>query len=222
MGRSINTIFARLALKGLKPAELEAAAGALGFGAPVPFDLPVATSQIRLPDDSLGFARTAAGFWNTTLSPLEGAMLASTVANQGEVLRPVLVDAVTDGTRTVYRAPPPKPLRRAVRAETAAALTSMMETTVTNGTSFRAFHDPEGRPFLPGIAVAGKTGTLTRAETRQFYTWFVGFAPSRSPEIALAVLVVNRPKWRVKANVVARDVLRAYFAGKGFSGVSRP
>jgi cell division protein FtsI/penicillin-binding protein 2 len=97
-----------------------------------------------------------------------------------------------------------------------------METTIRGGTSYRAFHDGEGRSFLPNIPVAGKTGTLTRAETQQFYTWFVGFAPSRAPEVAIAALVVNTPSWRAKANVVAREVLRAYFAAKGAPGVTKP
>src|SRR5260221_707532 len=153
---------------------------------------------------------------------LEATTIANTVANQGEMVRPVIVESVADPSGSLYQAPKRTVVRRAILPETAAALTTMMETTIRGGTSYRAFHDAEGRPFLPNIAVAGKTGTLTRAETQQFYTWFVGFAPSRAPEVAIAVLVVNTPSWRAKANVVAREVLRAYFAAKGAPGVTRP
>jgi cell division protein FtsI/penicillin-binding protein 2 len=222
MGRSLNAVFARLALKNLTPGDLAGMGGAFGFGDSVPFDVPVAPSSLYIPEDKLGFARTAAGFWNTTMSPLEAATIANTVANQGEMVRPVIVESVADATGSLYQAPKRTVIRRAIHPETAAALTSMMETTITGGTSYRAFHDGEGRPFLPNIAVAGKTGTLTRAETQQFYTWFVGFAPSRAPEVAIAVLVVNTPSWRAKANVVAREVLRAYFAAKGTPGVTKP
>jgi peptidoglycan glycosyltransferase len=222
MGRSINTVFARLAVKNLTPPTLTSMAQAFGFGEAQPFDVPVAISDVRIPDDRLGLGRTAAGFWNTTLSPLEGAMIAGTVANRGEMLRPVLVESVTDGSGTLYEAPKRSVLRRTIRPETAAALTAMMETTTSHGTSHRAFRDLEGRAFLPNISVAGKTGSLMRAETQQFYTWFVGFAPSRAPEVAVSVLAVNTPTWRAKANVVARDVLRAYFASRGASGVTRP
>ena len=222
MGRSLNVVFARLALKNLSPEQLAATADAFGFGEAVPFDVPVSPSSVHIPDDRLGFARTAAGFWNTTMSPLEGASIANAVANRGEVLRPTIVDSVSDGTGVLYRAPSRQVLRRAIKPETADALTEMMETTVSGGTSYRAFHDPEGKSFLPNIPVAGKTGTLTRAESRQFYTWFVGFAPSRAPEVAISVLVVNGPKWRAKANVVAREMLRAYFASKATPGVTRP
>jgi cell division protein FtsI/penicillin-binding protein 2 len=222
MGRSVNTVFARLALKNLTPPTLTNMAQAFGFGESPSFDVPVGVSDVRIPEDRLGFARTAAGFWNTTLSPLEGAMIASTVANRGETVRPVLIQSVTDATGTIYEAGKPAVLRRTIRPETATALTAMMETTTSNGTSHRAFRDLEGRAFLPNISVAGKTGSLSRAETQQFYTWFVGFAPSRSPEVAISVLAVNTPTWRAKANVVARDVLRAYFASRGASGVTRP
>jgi cell division protein FtsI/penicillin-binding protein 2 len=98
----------------------------------------------------------------------------------------------------------------------------MMENTVTVGTSARAFHDGAGRAFLPNIGVAGKTGTLSGPDGKQLYTWFVGFAPSSAPEVAIAVLVVNGPSWRAKANVVARDLLRVFFAAKNAPGVSRP
>jgi penicillin-binding protein A len=222
MGRSLNVVFARLALKNLSPEQLLAEADAFGFGDAVPFDVPVARTLVHIPDDRLGFARTAAGFWNSTLSPLEGAALASAIANRGEFLRPTIVDSVSDAGGVLYRAPARQVLRRAIKPETADILTEMMETTVSGGTSYRAFHDPEGNAFLPNIGVAGKTGTLTRSETRQFYTWFVGFAPSRTPEVAISALVVNGPKWRAKANVVAREILRAYFASRAAPGVTRP
>jgi peptidoglycan glycosyltransferase len=76
---------------------------------------------------------------------------------------------------------------------------------------------------LPDIRVAGKTGTLTKpAPDGPFYTWFVGFAPSRKPEVAISVLVANHLKWRVKATNVACDMLRVYFADKGAPGVRDP
>jgi cell division protein FtsI/penicillin-binding protein 2 len=74
--------------------------------------------------------------------------------------------------------------------------------------------------------VAGKTGTLTDDHAQRYYTWFTGFAPSHPVPgvrpIAIAVLVVNGPAWRVKANTVAREVLQAYFAEQKVPGVSRP
>lgn len=75
---------------------------------------------------------------------------------------------------------------------------------------------------MPGIEVAGKTGTLTRQKENRHYTWLVAFAPASDPEIAVAAVVVNTPEWQIKGTHLARDVLRAYFAGKGAPGVTSP
>ena len=234
MGRSLNTVFARLALQHLKPPELEATAHALGYGAPLPFDLTPQASTITIPEDSLGFARTAAGFWNTTLSPLHAAWLSATVARSGEPVRPVLVADITEegASKPIWIAATGLVQKRAMKAETAQAVATMMETTVTDGTSFRAFHDGKGRMFLPGVSIAGKTGTLTDAQAQRYYTWFTGFGPSKPVvmndgdaeprKVAIGVLVVNGPQWSVKANVVAREVLRAYFAEQKVPGVKAP
>jgi penicillin-binding protein A len=248
MGRSINTVFARLALANLKPAQLDETARSLGFNASLPFDVPVQPSGARFPDDQLGFARTAAGFWNTSLSPLHAAWLGATIARGGEPVRPVLVTDIVEDGKVVWSAPSGLAQKRVMKSDTAHAITSMMDMTVSDGTSYRAFHDSKGRAFLPGISVASKTGTLTDATNQRYYTWFAGFAPSkpvafppvgdrdaRSVEtqkdgheptqprkVAFGVLVVNDPKWTIKANVLAREVLRAHFAAQHVPGVTAP
>jgi cell division protein FtsI/penicillin-binding protein 2 len=227
MGRSLNTVFARLAMEHLAPAQLEAMARRLGYGEGVPFDVPVQPSVLRVPSEPLDFARTAAGFWNSSLSPLEAAELSATVARGGETVRPSIVDSVTsEAGAVVWTAPAEPDSHRAIAPETARELAEMMGHTVSEGTSFRAFHDVQGRAFLPGIAVAGKTGTLTDGESQRYYTWFTGFAPAKvdasTPQVAVATLIVNGPTWKIKANVLARDVLRAYFAARGAIGVTRP
>jgi cell division protein FtsI/penicillin-binding protein 2 len=93
---------------------------------------------------------------------------------------------------------------------------------VASGSAFKTFHDTSGKPYLPHIRVASKTGTLTRQQENRHYTWFVGFAPADKPEVAISALVVNTPVWRIKAPQLARDVLRAYFAKRGAPGVSPP
>lgn len=224
MGRSINTVFARLAAKNLTRDKLLGMANKLGWGQDLPFDVKIAQSTISLPEDELGFARTAAGFWNTTLSPFQGANLATTMANGGEMIRLSLVASVKDEAGEIYRgATARQVVRRAVDASIASQVTSMMEQTVDNGTSYKSFHDKHGKSFLPDVRVAGKTGTLTKpAADGPFYTWWVGFAPVNKPEVALSILVANRPKWRVKATNLASDMLRLYFADKATPGVRDP
>jgi len=225
MGRSINTVFARLAVQKLSPKAVDATARAFGFGAPLAFDLEVQPSEVHIPEDTLGFARTAAGFWNTTLSPLHAAAIAGALAHKGELLRPRLVRAVEEAGRTVYEADGPTVLGRVAREDTVNAVGAMMDKTVSEGTSFRAFHDTKGQPFLPGVRVAGKTGTLTDAQTQRYYTWFMGFAHAQNMprrRVAIAVLAVNHATWHVKANTLAREMLRATFAREHLPSVTMP
>jgi len=224
MGRSLNTVFARLAARNLDRDKLGAVASRYGWNQEVPFDVKIAPATLTFPEDDLGFAQTAAGFWNSTLSPFQGANLATTVANGGEMIRLSLVADVKDEAGEIYKGPTTRQvIRRVIEENVASQIVTMMENTVESGTSYRSFHDKAGKAYLPDIRVAGKTGTLTKPGAEgPFYTWFVGFAPSRKPEVAISVLVANRAKWRVKANHVACDMLRVYFADKGAPGVRDP
>lgn len=223
MGRSLNVVFGRLAQKHLTPEDLTEMGGAFGFGAPVPFVVPNEAPRIEVPSDPLEFARTAAGFWNTTLSPLAAAVMTQTVANGGVALKPRIVRSVERGKETLWTDEAgPVVLRRAVKKSTAIEVKEMMVQTVANGSARSTFFDRKGNAFLPNIAVAGKTGTLTDHKANRHYTWLVAFAPADEPQVAVAAMVVNTPVWHIKAPHLARETLRAYFAARGFEGVSAP
>lgn len=221
MGRSLNVVFARQANDHLDKDAIESIATRLGWGREIPFDVPIEKSRIELPDEPNELARTAAGFWHTTMSPFQGANLATTMANGGEMIQLFVVDKVRDGEGDLYTGPTERHvLGRVVEEKTARAVTAMMESTVEGGTSYQTFHDRAGRSYLPDISVAGKTGTL---EGKGYlFTWWVGFAPSDNPEVAVSVLVANRGDWKVKGTQVASDMLRVYFADKGKKGVVDP
>lgn len=211
MGGSINAIFAKLADRRLNPNTLERYASAFGFGQMLPFDFPTRPSPAEVPTERLEFARTSAGFWHMHMSPLHAALIGATIANDGTMPRAFMVNRITDQDRGIVGvAAAPSNFRSVLPASTARAVNQMMRNTITDGTSRRTFHDPAGRPFLPGIEIAGKTGTLSAENPYRGYTWWVGFAPADNPTIAVAALVVNTPQWRIKANFVARESLRYY------------
>ena len=210
LGFSINAVFGKLALKHLDRTKLERQAAAFGFGETLPFDVPTERSALDVPTEKVEFGRAAAGFWHSHLSPLHGAAMAAAVANDGKMMRPWIVESVVDerGRETFRRHPTLH--RKVLEPQIAHQLGAMMRATVAQGTSRRTFHDRRGRPLLPGIDVAGKTGTLSRERPYRGYTWWVGFAPLNEPKIALAVLVVNSPSWRIKASQVAAETMRHY------------
>ncbi len=223
LGRSLNVVFAKLAQKKLTPEEETAMGGAYGYGAPIPFAVPNEAPKIDIPVEPLEFARSAAGFWHTSNSPLGEVSVAQTVANDGVALQPRIVRAIYKGQKKIWQDDDgPRVLRRAVKPSTAHEVQKMMLQTVANGTAYKSFHDRHGRPYIPNVAVAGKTGTLTRHKANRLYTWFIGYAPADHPEVAIASLVVNTPIWRIKAPQLARQVLQAYFASKGTPGVVAP
>ncbi len=208
MGGSINSIFAKLASRHLDAPTLERYASAFGYGHALPFDVATRVSPADVPEERLEFARTAAGFWHMHMSPLHGVLIASTIANEGRMPRATLVDQVLDARGGIAYRAQPQVFREVIPARTARAVNAMMRETVTHGTARRTFFDDHGNAFLPDVEVAGKTGTLTSGEPYRGYTWFVGFAPADAPQIAVAALVVNEPRWRIKAAYAAREALR--------------
>ncbi len=226
VAKSQNAIIGKLAARHLTPTTLGRVARDFGFGQKIPFVAEVEPSGLALPSDRVEFARAAAGFFHTSLSPLHGALLAATVGNRGLMPRPRLVaQAVNASGRPL---PAPEARARRVLGENAALQVSrMMEATTRMGTGKGTFTDGRGNLVLP-FGVAGKTGSLnyrgregdpvlpSRATGEDFlqYSWFVGFAPYHNPEIAFAVVIGNPAKWRIKAAFVARRLIEEWSAGR--------
>ncbi|MHB8459557.1 MAG: peptidoglycan D,D-transpeptidase FtsI family protein [Candidatus Limnocylindrales bacterium] len=210
---SCNIYFA---LAGLRTggAAFDATARRLGFYAPIPFDLPTATSQLTngggpLPGgfkDDVELANAAYGQAETLVTPLQMALVAATVANGGVLMRPRLVTAFTGstGTRTVA----PESLGTVIDPAADAVVRQAMELAVES---------PWGRIFtagaaVPGIPTAGKTGTAQLGGTGEPHSWFIGFAPADAPRIAIAVLVENGGAGGDRAAPLAGQLLARYFA----------
>jgi penicillin-binding protein A len=210
ISRSQNAIIAKLAHRHLEPGALRAMARAFGFDDSLSFALDVEHGRTQIPAGALDFARVAAGFWKTELSPLGGALVANTVASGGMAVTPYIVDTVIDKDRSVTITPVAP--RRVLDGRVAREVARMMIATVDSGTAFKGFHDLDQRRFLPEISVAGKTGTLVRSRPSYLeYSWFVGFAPSDQPTVSISVLLGNPARWHLKAHTAARMVLEAVF-----------
>ena len=207
ISRSQNAIIAKLVHRHLDPDQLRSAALAFGFGRAAESALSTELGRATIPDGDLALARVSAGFWQTELSPLGGAVVASTVASGGLAVIPRIVSAIADETARIPVHP--RPFRRVVPEHVARDLAHMMIDTTRRGTARKGFRDRKGREFLPGVAVAGKTGSLAVRSPRYVdYSWFVGFAPADDPRVVISVLLGNPARWHLKAHTAARIVLQ--------------
>jgi peptidoglycan glycosyltransferase len=126
-------------------------------------------------------AMSGIGQSSVTATPLQMAMVAAAIANDGDVMRPYVVDEVRAPNLSVLDRTDPQSISKAISSSTADELTEMMVATVASGTATPA--------QIPGMDVAGKTGTAQSSGDRPPYAWFVSFAPADDPQVAVAVLV---------------------------------
>ncbi len=212
LAKSANAPFAKIALRWLNIPMLLGYGERFQFNRPIPFELPVEVSRIEIEQSERGLARTAAGFGEVGLSPLHGAMIGAAIANNGVMMAPCMIDHVLDADGSMlYECLPKVFSADVVSVETAQSLREMMAMAVIKGTSRKAFRFKRREASLRGITIGGKTGSLTGENPPGKYSWFVGMAPIEDPEIAVAVMIINRPKWRIKASQAAKEGLAAFF-----------
>ncbi len=192
---SINAVFCNVGMK-LGAKKIIDQAKKFGFYSSPPVELPsgeVAPSgeydftKHQLFDDP-GRAdpgRLAFGQDKLLATPLQMALVAAAVANKGTIMEPHLVKAVRSPNGGTVLKVKPKVWRTAMKPSTAADLNTMMQAVVTGGTGTAA--------QIPGVLVAGKTGTAETGVPRVYDAWFIFFAPADDPVVAGAVVVEQSP-----------------------------
>ena len=157
-------------------------AEAFGFNDTSLEDLGGQAESLYPPDlDPPQTALSGIGQSSVTATPLQMAMVAAAIANDGDVMRPYVVDEVRAANLSVLDRTDPQSISKAISSTTAEELTTMMVATVDSGTATPA--------QIPGVQVAGKTGTAQSTADRPPYAWFVSFDPADDPQVAVAVLV---------------------------------
>lgn len=209
---SINSIIAKLTYKHLKKQDLEVWAERFAYNSEIPFEFPVEVSTAEFVDEPFERARSAAGFYHTHLSPLHGAMIGATLANDGVMMQPSIVEKLEDRKGETVMTFTPHVFKRVMKAETAQKLSEMMMNTTTIGTARKYFKHRNA--FPNDIVVAGKTGTLSNYNPYLGFTWFVGFAERDGKKIAVSGLVCNTPSWRIKGPFAASEAVRQYFSSR--------
>jgi penicillin-binding protein A len=177
---SCNTAFALLGLE-LGDEALRDQAEAFGFNNSFEIPLVAATSVFPEELDAPQTAISAIGQFDVRATVMQMAMVAAAIGNNGIVMEPYLVAQKRGPDLSVLEATTPEEFGQAVSPLVARQLKDMMVTVVERGTGQRA--------QIPGIEVAGKTGTAEQGENDPPHAWFVSFAPANDPKVAVAVIL---------------------------------
>jgi peptidoglycan glycosyltransferase len=192
---SINSVFCNVG-KTLGAGTVLDYAKRFGFYSLPPLDLPESERvesglydhgrlfDPKHPDTQVDPGRLAFGQERLEVTPLQMAMVAAAIGNHGAEMRPQIVERiVAPGGKTITHLQPDQ-LGRPIKRQTADELTRMMELVVTGGTGTAA--------SIPGVRVAGKTGTAETGRGNIYTAWFAAFAPADAPRVAIAVVVENQ------------------------------
>jgi penicillin-binding protein A len=134
-------------------------------------------------------------------TPLQMALVAAGVANRGVVMRPYIIDHVADSAGRPTASTTPRTWMTATDPGTAAAVRDLMVQVVNSGSGSRA--------RIAGVEVAGKTGTAEVAKGQEPHAWFLAFAPSAEPVVAMAIVLENGGVGGRVAAPAAKPVLEA-------------
>ena len=153
----------------------------------VPFDIPWVSGVFPAPDTfeqrEPAVALSAIGQQDVAANPLQMALVAAAIGNGGVEMQPRLVTEARDPSGRVIATFDPEIFSTPLTPANAAILTQMMVAVVESGSGTAA--------QIPGVAVAGKTGTAQHGDGADPHAWFVSFAPAEAPRVAVAVIVLD-------------------------------
>lgn len=199
---SCNTAFAKLGVD-LGDDALREQADAFGFDARHLDDLSGVASVFPDDPDPAQTALSAIGQYDVTATPLQMAMVAAGIANDGVVMDPYLVSTVRAADLSAVRTHEPSELSTAMSPENAEELQDMMVDVVQNGTGSSA--------QMPGVEVGGKTGTAQWDLDQKPYAWFTAIAPADDAQVAVAVIIEDAdiPRSDIAGGRLAAPVAKA-------------
>ena len=211
---SCNTVFGKLGDDLGKEKMLEEAKK-FGFNDEV--FMPVRASESVYPEkmDRPGNALSSIGQFDTRATPLQMAMVAAGIANDGKLMKPYMIDSLRAPNLNTVDQTSPEEMSQPLSSENAGKLQDMMETVVKEGTGTNA--------QIPGATVGGKTGTAQHGvdNSENPYAWFISYAKTdEGSPVAVAVVVESSDTLRDDiaggklAAPIAKDVMKAVLASE--------
>ncbi len=196
--KSCNVSFAQMGVQ-IGRDDLKRTAELYMLNNKIPFDLNTSKSQFSKEKmDDAEIAATSIGQGKTLVTPLNMALVASAIANDGQMVKPILVQEVKDHDGETVKLNTTKTISNVTSSVVSRELKNMMVEVVSRGTGTNA--------SIKNVRVAGKTGTAEN-ETDKTHAWFIGFAPEDNPKFAIAVVLENNGSTGGSAAApIARDL----------------
>lgn len=205
VANSCNTSFSNIGLQ-LDKDKWKTTTEDLLFDKKLPCDLSYRESSFRLTgdSDSAETMMTAIGQGKTVVTPYHMAMITAAIANGGTLMKPYLVDQITNYTGTTVKKYMPEKYADLMTSAEAAQLTEYMTDVVNYGTGTAL----SGESYT----VAGKTGTAEVSVDKQtVHSWFVGFSNVDNPDIVVSAVVENADTASITGTSVAKKIFNAYY-----------
>ncbi|MCK9444205.1 MAG: penicillin-binding transpeptidase domain-containing protein [Tissierellaceae bacterium] len=171
------------------------------FNSRIPFDLPVKSSQFPYKEmtTDVEVAAASIGQGKVLVTPLNMALIASGIANEGEVVKPILVKEIVTKDGKVLKQSDIEILSQGINPLGANTIKDMMVEVVKSGTGVNA--------KIKNVTVAGKTGTAENSSGKN-HAWFIGFAPADNPKVAVSIVLEEDGSTGGKAAApLARDIM---------------
>jgi cell division protein FtsI/penicillin-binding protein 2 len=180
----------------------------------IPTDFAVEQGVAQVPTEkSYELTQVASGFNRINrMSPIQGAMIAAAVVNDGKMLVPYVVDQLKNSEGDVFYKGEPLEKGYIMTAESASQMRKMMEQTILGGTSRKTFRQLVRDRRFKEIEMGGKTGHLTGDNPKGRVDWFVGYATDdQNRKLAVAAVTVSKKFWTVKSSYIGQYMFRSYF-----------
>ncbi len=208
---SVNTLYGKLGLFYVGGAQLLKYANRFGFNTSINADFPLPISHAVIPKDADWSVVEAASGFNrlTTLSPVHGAMLAASIANDGVMMEPFLVKRAEGNEGILYEGQP-SPAATTITERANDELRVLMAATISGGTSRKSFRKLVRNPRFASAKFGGKTGSLTGLNPAGKTDWFVGYVDYKGRKIAIASVLVHKNLWRARASQIASSYFERY------------
>ncbi len=202
---SCNTSFSNIGLS-LDKGKYRELCETFLFNKALPYDGYYSKSSfvIDANSDDASIPQTAIGQGDTLMTPLHNALIMSTIANGGVLMKPYIIDSIESCDGTVMKKFKPDTYGKIISPDEADTMCALLKGVTEYGTASDYFYGAD-------YTIEGKTGTAEFNEAGDSHSWFVGFSNVDNPDIVVCVIVENASNTGASASYIARQVFDAYY-----------